>query len=60
MENQQFLTVSQVAEMLQISRTTVYIWSKIGILKPYHITKRTIRFKKAEIVKSLKVEAKDK
>lgn len=59
MANQEYLTVGQVAEMLQVSKTIVYKWAKIGVLKGYKIGPRLIRFKKSEVIKSLKVEGED-
>ena len=58
MSNSELLTVKEVAGLLKISTTTVYIWAKIGVLKKYKIG-RLIRFKKDEVVKSLKVEGED-
>lgn len=55
MPNSEILTVQEVADLLKISTTTVYLWAKIGLLKKYKIG-RLIRFKKAEVVRSLKAE----
>jgi len=55
----EFLTVREVCNMLQISRSTVYLWIKLGILKPDVKVRKVMRFDKAKIVKSLKVGGED-
>lgn len=59
MPDQEFLTVREVCKMLKISQTTAYKWIKRGLLKPDIKVNRVMRFDKAKIVKSLKVEGED-
>ena len=49
----EFLTVSQVAKLLSISKVTVHHWKKVGKL-PFHRFGTRIRFKKSEILNNEK------
>ena len=56
MPNQEYLTLQEVCNMLKISRGTAYYWLKVGLLKPEFRVRRVMRFDKAKVVKSLKIE----
>ena len=46
---EKLLTTAQVAELLQISKSTVHSYQKMGLLKPIRITPKTVRFKQSDI-----------
>lgn len=47
MNEQTFLTVKEVAELLQVTRLTVYMWIRKHII-PYYKLNSRIRFKRDE------------
>jgi predicted site-specific integrase-resolvase len=48
-----YLTASQLADKLQVNRTTIWRWEKAGLIKPTKIGK-TKRFSPNEIIKHTK------
>ena len=46
--HEQLLTTAQVAEMLQVTRQTLHVWNKKGVLKGVRIGTR-IRYKLSEV-----------
>jgi excisionase family DNA binding protein len=48
-----YLTASQLADKLQVNRTTIWRWEKAGLIKPTKIGK-TKRFSPNEITKYTK------
>lgn len=47
-----YLTRKQVAELLQVSLTSLHEWVKLGILKPVRINSR-VRFRREDIQAAL-------
>ncbi|WP_052354212.1 helix-turn-helix domain-containing protein [Flectobacillus major] len=52
-EEETFLTIEQVAKLLQVSKVTVHAWCNKEILKPKRIGNK-VRFLKSEVMGSLK------
>jgi len=48
------LTISEVCQLLKVSKRTVQRWSKNGRLRPIRLSSRIIRFKKSDIERFLK------
>lgn len=53
-ENETFLKSSEVLKILRITTPTLYVWINNGMLKSYRIGKKTIRFKKSDVLEVLK------
>lgn len=51
-EQQKYLTRDEVAEILQISISTISYWNRKGILNPYRLGNK-IRYKSSEIDEAL-------
>jgi excisionase family DNA binding protein len=49
----QLVTIDDLAELLQVSRETIYSWSKRGIGPPYHKAGKHIRYKASDVQASL-------
>jgi excisionase family DNA binding protein len=56
-DNQELLTATEVKEMLKISTTALWRFVNEGVLKSYRIGDRTIRFKKNEVLETLKPDS---
>ena len=54
---EQYLTREQVAEILQVSRQTLSIWNKKGVLKSYRIGTR-VRYKLTDVQQVLETRTK--
>ena len=53
MEEEEFLTVKEVAEWLRLTPRTIYSWVKQGRLKVYHVGEQ-LRFRREDIDALLK------
>lgn len=53
-DNETFLKSSEVLKILRITTPTLYVWINNGMLKSYRIGKKTIRFKKSDVLEVLK------
>ena len=53
-DNETFLKSSEVLKILRITTPTLYVWINNGMLKSYRIGKKTIRFKKSDVLEILK------
>jgi excisionase family DNA binding protein len=51
-EKERMLTVKEVSEMLGVSRNTVYVWIREGMIKVFKF-KRIIRIPESEVEKFL-------
>ena len=45
---EKLLTIKQICEILQLSRSTVYEWVHIGFI-PYYKFSNTLRFRESEV-----------
>lgn len=54
MENKDWMTVSDAARFLGISRSTLYRWSKAGKLPIYRVGIRVARVKRSDVEKLFK------
>jgi excisionase family DNA binding protein len=50
----EFLTIDEAARYLKISRTTVYRFVRQGLLVPYRLGERVVRFRKDDLDAALK------
>lgn len=55
---EKYLRAKQVSEMLSIGVSTVWYWSKNGILKPIKLTDKVTIWKKSDIVKMIESRTK--
>ena len=53
-DNETFLKSSEVLKILRITNPTLHVWINNGMLKSYRIGKKTIRFKKSDVLEVLK------
>jgi len=53
-DNQELLNAKEVKAILKISSSALWKYVSDGILKSYRIGKHTIRFKKDEVLETLK------
>lgn len=51
--DKEWLTANEVKGLLKISHTTLWIWSKKGIIKSHKISGR-LRYKRSEVLTALK------
>jgi predicted DNA-binding transcriptional regulator AlpA len=58
-DNQELLSAKEVKMMLKISTTALWRYVNEGLLKSYRIGKHTIRFKKNEVLETLKPDARN-
>ena len=58
MQADDYISINQLCEWLQVSRNTVYLWRKKGL--PFLGTGGSIRFSKAAVEKWLEDQAKQK
>jgi excisionase family DNA binding protein len=58
-DNEELLTATEVKEMLKISTTALWRFVNEGVLKSYRIGDRTIRFKKNEVLETLKFDSRN-
>ncbi len=49
MEDLQLLTAGEVARLLRVSPSTVFKWSKSGIIPSYRLHQKSLRFKREDI-----------
>ena len=54
MREVELLKSSEVKDLLKISKTTLWLLVKDGVLKTYRVGKHTIRFKKNEVLDTIK------
>lgn len=47
------LTTDEVAAYLRVSRQTLSLWNRRGILKPAKISKNVLRYKKDDVLRIL-------
>ena len=50
---EKFLTVEEIAEVLQVSKRTIYDWTHIGYI-PHYKFRRQVRFKESTVNKWLR------
>ena len=50
----EFITVSDAAKFLHVSRKTVYVWAANGKLKTFKLAGRLIRIRVADVTKLLR------
>ena len=53
-EEQEFLTVAQIARKLQVSKNLVYFWIKSGQLRAYRVGNQTTRVRFDDLERFLK------
>lgn len=59
-EPESFLTIEQVAKLLQVSKVTVHAWNAKGLLRPMRIGNK-VRYLRSEVLSSPKaINPKDK
>jgi len=58
-DNQELLSAKEVKMMLKISTTALWRYVNEGVLKSYRIGDRTIRFKKNEVLETLKPDSRN-
>ena len=59
MEEDRFLTMEEVGNLMGLDRSTIYNWKRKGLLPHYKIGKRAVRFKLAEILQWLGTQKRD-
>jgi excisionase family DNA binding protein len=58
-DNQELLSANEVKAILKISTSALWKYVRSGVLKSYRVGKRTIRFKKNEVLETLKPDARN-
>jgi excisionase family DNA binding protein len=59
MEEDRFLTMEEVGNLIGLDRSTIYNWKRKGLLPYYKLGKRAVRFKLTEILQWLGTQKKD-
>ena len=58
-DNQELLNANEVKALLKISTSALWKYVRNGVLKSYRIGDRTIRFKKNEVLETLKNDSRN-
>jgi excisionase family DNA binding protein len=53
--NQKLLKTKQVAKLFKVHQWTIYNWARSGRLPCIHLSKRSLRFRKEDIEKYMKL-----